>query len=264
MPDGICGTHPTSGDFDRVITGDALLRYEGVDVGVYVNLGKSLVRPVRSVATGTKYDSTSRTSGLPTQSSVFGALPRNPLRVDYCRFSRKSSNERDHFRDAFRFAETVDELYRAHLPGPYKLHRELVDSRVHKDWRAGDYPFTTCNFNVNHAIRYHRDSGNFKGVFSNVLVLRDSCSGGELVFPEFRVALAQSDAALCLIDGQKWTHGVMPIKRHTAKAYRASIVYYALERMADCYPYKEERARFSKVRTKRARSRAGGNEAIKK
>ena len=179
------------------------------------------------------------------------------MRVDFCRFSVSSKNEHKYFETSFKFAEYIDELYKAHLPEAREFNQEAIASTVHSDWRVNDTPFTTCNFNVNHAIKYHRDSGNFKDVFSNVLILKSGITGGELVFPEFGVAFEQSDCALGIFDGQHWVHGVMPIERQKADSYRASIVFYALAGMKNCYPYKAELERFKTKRTERKATHAG-------
>ena len=49
---------------------------------------------------------------------------------------------------------------------------------------------------------------------------------------------------------------MMPIKATKENYYRASIVYYTLENMKHCYPFKMEVERLKKVSTERARKRA--------
>jgi hypothetical protein len=48
----------------------------------------------------------------------------------------------------------------------------------------------------------------------------------------------------------------MPITKTKENPYRASIVYYTLENMKHCYPFKMEVERLQKVSTKRAENRA--------
>ncbi len=57
------------------------------------------------------------------------------------------------------------------------------------------------------------DTGNFKGVYSNVMILKRGVGGGGLVCPEFDLAFAQDGRALILFDGESVIHGVGPIKQ---------------------------------------------------
>lgn len=256
--------HADAAHFDRRITRSSRLVLNGETVGVYINIPRALLVDMRRVVRETKPVQSFRTNGVPTQSSVFGSLPRHAIRNDFCRFSEKSRKEPEHFVVAFEFANYVAKLYRKELPEAYARNLQLIRENVHPDWLPGDHPFTTCNFNINHAIRYHRDTGNFRNVFSNVLILKEGIEGGELVFSEFRIALAQDDGALGIFDGQKWVHGVLPIARKKPDGYRASIVFYALDSMRHCYPYAEEITRYQSVRTHREKERALNNPALRK
>jgi hypothetical protein len=261
--EGLLKTTPQRTQYTTLIRENTRLVAGGKVIAIYVKLPKSTCVEMRNIARTTKFTSTARVSGLPTQSTIYGSLPRTAVRVDYCRFSASSKKERKYFETSFKFAEYIDDLYKEHLPEAREFNQQAIASTVHSDWRVNDTPFTTCNFNVNHAIKYHRDSGNFKDVFSNVLILKSGITGGELVFPEFGIAFEQSDCALGIFDGQHWMHGVMPIERQRADSYRASIVFYALAGMKNCYPYKKEIERFKATRTAREDQRAKGNPRLK-
>ena len=262
--DKLLRTTPPDDHGSRLIKHDSKLVIGGECVGIYVNLPASEVAEMRDVARSTKFVATARARhGLPTQSSVFGSLPRVPIRVDFCRFSQQSTKEQRNFMAAFNYSERIAAIYQEHLPEAYAYNLRLLRENVHADWRPNDTPFTTCNFNINHAIKYHRDSGNFKGVFSNVLILKDGIEGGQLVFPELGIAFEQADGALGIFDGQKWVHGVTALQKLKPSGYRASIVYYALSGMKNCYPYKDETARFKKLRVEKEERRARGSHELR-
>ena len=118
---------------------------------------------------------------------------------------------------------------------------------------------------MNHAIPYHVDGGNFKSALSNVLILKQNISGGELVLPEYGITLSQRDRALCIFDGQSIIHGVRPIivERQDQPHYRASIVYYSMHGMRLCLDKKEEYNRLKKIRTeKESRSTEDRNQLV--
>ena len=249
---------PVAEHYDTVITDDTKFYLDGVCIGIYVNIDKQLLKGIRKAVKTTKYVETYRTNAIPTKSSVFGALPRVALRNDFCRFSNKTIEEKPIMKTMFAFQDVICDIYKKHLPEIYDNDLAAVRQLVNDDYRLTDTPYTTVNINVNHAIKYHRDSGNIKGSYSNVLILKKNCKGGELVLPEYRIALEQSDGALCIFRGQEEIHGVMPITPYTDDFYRASIVYYTMAQLKHCYPYKEEVTRLNTMKRKRAVNRAKG------
>lgn len=249
---------PSKNDYNLVINEDTLFTKNGVNVGLYIKISKEHSKAIRKASLETKYVKTYRTrKALPTQSSVFGSLPRIPLRNDYCRFSAQTKNEKTNANILFSFLPHLTEIYKKYLPIQYEHDLSVINENVNNDYIIKDKtPFTTANINVNHAIKYHRDTGNFRGNLSNVLILRDGIIGGELVFPEYGFALSQEDSYLAIFDGQAEIHGVMPIIKTKEKPYRASIVYYTLENMKHCYPFKMEMQRIQNLSTVRANKRA--------
>lgn len=255
--EGMLKTTPTKADYATTIDQDTLFTHNGKTVGLYMKIDKPLAAVLRRACLSTKYVKTYRANALPTQSSVFGALPRVALRNDYCRFSAQTKKEAGNANAVFKFMPYLTNIYKQYLPEQYNRDMSVISENVNSDYRLQDKaPFTTANINVNHAIKYHKDTGNFRGNLSNVLVLKNGVIGGELVFPEYGYALEQADGYLSIFDGQSIIHGVMPIKKTNDNPYRASIVFYTLESMKHCYPYKMEVARLQGVSTKRANRRA--------
>lgn len=247
----LTGTIPNSQQFSRVIQSDTIFYDEnGAPVGAYLIIPAQMAEPMRAVINSTKMTKTGRTWGVPTKSSVFGALPRNPLRVDYCRFSATTEKERENYLSVLNFSKKLAKIHESIFPENYK--EALAEaSEINNGWLMPNTPYATCNFNVNHAIKYHRDAGNLKKSFSNVLILKENVIGGQLALPEYGIALAQQDRALTIFSGQSELHGVMPIKITKTNGYRASIVFYTLAGMRHCYPFQEELERVRFVRVER-------------
>lgn len=256
--DNLIKQTPTKEHYSRVISEDTLFTKNGKKVGIYIKIKHPLINEIRKATLQTKYVKTYRThKALPTQSSVFGSLPRIAVRNDYCRYSEKTKSEKLNAQRLFTFMEVLANIYKDHLPEQYEHDVNVIKENVKSDYLLKEnQPFATANINVNHAIKYHRDTGNFRGNLSNVLILRDGIQGGELVFPEYGFALAQDDSYLAVFDGQNEIHGVMPIFKTKENPYRASIVYYTLENMKHCYPFKMEVERLKKLSTERANKRA--------
>lgn len=218
-------------------------------LGVYLRLPPHVLKTMRHIAEHAKTTKGLRTYGLPMNSAIFGALPRIEIRQNYCRLTRNSVEQRELMAVVLDLAGDIAELYRKHLPGEYSRHLKMSVRDVLTEWLLPETPFSTVNFNLNHAIRYHRDRANQKGVMSNVIITRRNAEGGLLVLPEYRVALRQGDGALIIFDGQAVVHGVTPI-RFGEDGYRCSVVFYTLGGMKNCYPYAEE---FERAKTDRTR-----------
>lgn len=254
--DDLLGKTPLRSEYKEIVREDSKFYIDGECIGVYVNLPKELLKPIRKTVLDTKYVETYRTNALPTKSSVFGALPRVALRNDFCRLSNKTFEEKENMKILMGFQETLCDIYKEHLPELFQRDLDYVRQNIIDDYRLVDSPYTTVNINVNHAIKHHRDSGNIKGSYSNVLILRENCTGGELVLPEYNIALEQSDGALCIFKGQEEIHGVMPLTPIKEDFYRASIVYYTMAQLKHCYPFKEEVTRLNVKKRERAVKRA--------
>jgi hypothetical protein len=256
--DNLIKQTPTKNDYNLVINEDTLFTKNGINVGLYIKIDNNQLQGIRNASLNTKYVKTYRTTkALPTQSSVFGSLPRIALRNDYCRFSAQTKNEKENANILFSFLPYLTEIYKTYLPTQHEHDLKVIQENVNSDYLIKDKtPFTTANINVNHAIKYHKDTGNFRGNLSNVLILRDGIIGGQLVFPEYGFALAQEDGYLAIFDGQSEIHGVMPIIKTKENPYRASIVYYTLENMKHCYPFKMEVERLQNLASVRANNRA--------
>lgn len=248
---------PKREDYSTLIDSDTTFTKNGKPVGIYIKIPAQGLVNVRRACMTTKLNKTFRTNGVPTQSSVFGSLPRMAVRNDFCRFSQQTHKERANADIMFSFMQELANIYKEHLPSHFTRDMEIIASSVQSEYLVNkDTPFATANINVNHAIKYHRDSGNFKGNLSNVLILRRNIAGGQLVFPEYGIALAQEDGYLAIFDGQAEIHGCMPIAKTGPDFYRASIVYYTLENMKHCYPFKMEVERLQNAAVIRAKRRA--------
>jgi hypothetical protein len=245
----LVGKIPKRSQYKHIYYKDTIFHMDGKPVMLHVILDDSITRPMRDLSKRVKVHKGIRSNGIPKKSSVFGCVPRSASRSDYCRFTRQTHEDIDGFRTVVEFGKTVSDLYRRYFPDKYKLACDEISSTVDPDWLYHDIPYLTCNFNINHAIKHHRDSGNFKSHLSNVLILKNDISGGELVCPEFGIALGQADNSLTIFDGQGILHGVMPIKSLSEDSYRSSIVYYTLSGMKNCLNRADELSRFQLSRT---------------
>jgi hypothetical protein len=237
----LIGTKPLKEHYSVLISEPTILTKEGVVVAVYDKITENYKRLAKNISVTTVPNKSKRqTSGVPTVSSVFGAIAKNGIRVATCRGTKRNKEEKENFAAITKLAEVVSEKYKEILPEQYKKDLQLTKNLVEADYLFGELPFTTFNANKNQLIKYHIDRGNLKGVMSNVLISRQGVSGGELVFPEYGFAFAQQDGFYSVFDGEKEVHGVADCKFISKDAYRCSFVFYTLDQMRHCAPYLEE------------------------
>lgn len=243
----IIGKVPTDDDYDEVISSDANIFIKGKEVLRYRVMRGEMLSLAKALSDQAVYSEGERTSGLKTRSAIYGYMPRNPVRCDWCRKTAASSQNKSVHRLAERYAQLVDGMY----PDP-------EDTGVSDEWRFPGTRFSSLNINQNFAIKYHTDSGNIDGMKSNVFIYRKGCTGGRLVVPGMRIAFEQKMGALIVFDGYTITHGVTKIQPTSDEYVRSSIVLYTMSRMAHCLPPAQEMARAkSKMSTQASEKRHG-------
>lgn len=243
--DDLIGCVPGEKDYDTIIYPPAMLTVSDggffeKTIGIYDCIPNSLMKKARIIASNAKVTDGLRTYGLPVSSAIFGSLPRIAIRQNYCRLTRNSVEQPQLLDLSLDFAVGVSKLYSKSIPKEYERHLKITRDNVHDEWIIPGTPFTTINFNLNNAIRYHRDKANQSGVMSNVIIIKKDVDGGLLVLPEYRIALSQNDGAIIIFDGQHIIHGVTPLTVNNDDGYRCSIVMYTLNGMKDCYPFSDE------------------------
>jgi hypothetical protein len=252
------GRVPTEKDYDKVINFDCQIYVKGKLVCTYKKASPEVQKILAYASANSTSKKSSRTLGVVTNSSVFGALPRVALREDYCRFSADTKKDPQMFAHLNKAAKELWDLYQADYPEMSKnfaAEAALIDN----DWMKTGTPFSTININKNFAIKYHVDAGNIASVYSNVLISKKLATGGYFVMPEYRLALAQDDGWIAIVDGVNVIHGVTPITYLGKNSHRNSFVFYTLSNLKHCECKTKELARMKAKATERAIKRASGN-----
>lgn len=201
-----------------------------------------------------RYDTTFRTSGLKTTSRVFGFQPRIPVRRDFCTATTTSREHPCEHDVLCRWGAKLTSEYER-INRPRYLRQVEALSRVRSEWSIPCSVFTSGIVNWNNQLAYHRDQGNFPDLWSFMVVLTRDIDGGMLAMPELGIGLRYTGAVFSAFDGASIIHGVTPIKRKSAAAYRYSIVWYALAGMCKCGSPAQELERIKRVKTQREERR---------
>jgi hypothetical protein len=241
-------------DVTRHIKEDCIICIDDKPILLYKTLEEK-PNKIRKAVQNVKYGVGKRVHGLKSQSAVFGYKPRQENRQDYCSASAMGKNHpKEHYLIS-QYAQEIEKHYKEHFPETYDNHQKEVKERVKEEWVIKDTVFTSGIVNKNNQLNYHFDSGNFKNVYSNMLVFKGNVKGGHLVIPEIDISLEVADSSVTIFDGQDLLHGVSPIKYVHKDSYRYSIVYYSLQRMWQCLEINEEIGRIRKVKMEREKKR---------
>jgi hypothetical protein len=121
--------------------------------------------------------------------------------------------------------EQVNELYEQYMPDLHAI--QLAEVKKAPRSRLWDTAFSTIYIVTQLRSAYHADRGNLRGVMSALLPM-GNFTGGGLVFPRWRIAIAFMPGDLLLFDPQQ-LHGNLPFEGE-----RLSAVFYCERRIADC------------------------------
>jgi hypothetical protein len=122
--------------------------------------------------------------------------------------------------------ERVDALYARHVAHLYAIQLAEIE-RAGPRCRLWDTAFSTIYLAKNFRTAYHTDRGNLQGVMTALMPM-GNFTGGELVLPRWRVAIAFKPGDLLLFDPQQ-LHGNLPFKGE-----RISAAFYCARHIADC------------------------------
>lgn len=202
-----------------------------------------------------KYTKNYRTDGLQTTSKIFGYNPRNILRKDYCSVSALARENPIIHERILAGGALAAKYYALHNQKLYAEHLATTREKIVPEWQLPEVPFTSGIINDNNPLCYHFDSGNFKNVWSAMIVLKHKIAEGYLAMPEYDVMCEVANHSIFYFDGQGILHGVTPIKKLAPDSRRFSLVYYSLQAMWNCQPLREEIARIRMLREQREQKR---------
>lgn len=237
-------------DAEHLINYDCLITENGVPRILYVKLNND-TDALRWAVKSIKYSNGVRARGLKSQSAIFGYKPKVPMRQDFCSSTSMINNFPKQHYFITEYAKKLTKYYKEYFPDIFQIHEDIVKEKILDQWTIKDTPFTSGIVNKDNPLKYHHDTGNFKGVLSNMVAFKKGMQGGRLIFPEYNIKLEIDDNTLSVFDGQSILHGVSNFEKDNDEAYRYTIVYYSLEQMWKCDTVNEEVNRIRKVKKER-------------
>ncbi len=188
-----------------------------------------------------------------TEMGIVGYFDRT-VRFPNCRLTAFTKHEFEKFRKAYPIIKFVDNEYAALMPKEYALQRGQAN-KTSQDFVIKNTAFSTVTVNKNWQTAVHKDKGDFKDGFGNLVALRKGkFLGGYLVLVRWGIGFDLQNGDLLLMDVHQW-HANTPIIYDGKDVVRLSLVMYYRERMIDCGTMAQE--------LKRVKNRRKGDPVFK-
>lgn len=228
-------------DASTYIDYEAEIHVNGKPIAIYKKMSEDLTALLYACE-ATTFNEYTRTSGLRTRTVNINYSPRNGRRGVPCKPSDLHVSRK--------FVHDIYVEYGKLIAKHYKRFFKMeYDEQLH-EFTNGSSPifpayliegttFTGAVANKDNVLLYHTDSANTPNGMSCMIILKANAVGGELVLPELDIAFACQDGYMLLFDGQKYLHGVTPLRKRRG-GYRYTVVYYNNKGMSLCLPPEQE------------------------
>lgn len=218
------------------------LGYESFKGSIVKNVG-------RGVAAG-GYITTGKFDISPeVTSGNVGYMDARPGNLDYCRLTSFGRQYFDSFKSGLPFVEMIDYYYSKLCPIHYKKQKTVADA-TNRNYIIGNTAFTTVTVNKTFRTAVHKDTGDFRDGFGNLIVYNDgSYEGGYFVLPQYKLAIDVQTTDALFVDVHQW-HGntEMKLRKGFDEIFRISFVLYYRENMYKC---KQPSEQLKKIKIKK-------------
>ena len=169
-----------------------------------------------------------------SQSNIIGYYDkrdRNFKDSPPCRLTAFSAQQVEKWNNVIPLIENIDKKFKQLIP---KNHRIQYNQAHETDFVIGNTAFSTLTINYNWRTALHKDAGDLKEGFGNLVVLEEGdYEGGYTGFPQFKVAVDCRHGDFLAMDVHEW-HCNTKIFPKSKDYTRLSLVAYLREKMINC------------------------------
>lgn len=223
--------------FEKVVGSSRRLSASGIPI----KSQKSQYKLVKSKKTGKLYKSipnvkkiNSGIIGFYDNSSNFHSSrekDKNNKQVK-CRQTAFTAQNYDKFKNCLGVFKKIDRIYKKLVPKYYKIQKDAIDT-IDPEFVIKDTIFTTVTVNRNFRTALHRDYGDFRQGFGNLVIVSEGdYEGGYTMFPQYGVGVDCRGGDFIAMDVHEW-HCNSEIK---GEGKRFSFVFYLREKMLKSCP----------------------------
>ena len=170
-----------------------------------------------------------------SQSNIIGYFDRPDRNLGKnapkCRTTAFTSQQVDKWKKVIPLIREIDKQFKSLIPDRHRLQY----NRARKTpWYIKGTAFSTLTINYNWRTALHRDAGDFKDGYGNLVVLEEGkYSGGYTGFPQYGVAFDVRTGDFLAMDVHEW-HCNTKITSITQDYSRVSLVAYLRDKMINC------------------------------
>jgi hypothetical protein len=154
------------------------------------------------------------------------------IESSFCRTTAYTSKYFNRFQSCVPIFKKIDSIYKKLVPFYYNKQLKAI-SKLDPQYIIGDTIFTTVTVNKNFRTALHKDTGDFKKGFGNLVVCsKGEYEGGYTLFPQYGIGIDCRNGDFMAMDVHQW-HCNSPI---SGKGIRMSFVLYLREKMINLCP----------------------------
>ena len=170
-----------------------------------------------------------------SQSNIIGFFDKRDRNLGVnappCRTTAFTSQQADKWKKVLPLINSINNQFKKLVPDKHKVqHKQAQGTK----FVIGNTAFSTLTINYNWRTALHRDAGDLKEGFGNLVILEEGkYSGGELGFPQYKVAINVRNGDFLAMDVHQWhcNTKITPISKDYT---RLSLVAYLRENMIKC------------------------------
>lgn len=148
-----------------------------------------------------------------------------------CRMTQFTKNHFQQYKKGIPFIQCIDDCFRETMPQHHKLQHDVARTN---EFHIEETSFSTVTVNYNFRTALHKDSGDFRQGFGNLVVCKENVSGGEILFPQYKLAIDMSTGDFIAMDVHEFHCNAPIIQYPNSNGFRLSFVCYLRDRMIEC------------------------------
>jgi hypothetical protein len=197
----------------------------------YLPIVKKMTSSNRGLAAGTIHRTKHGTyeKSNTVHSTVAGYID-SPNHKYPCRLTKFSKDHFTAYQSGLPLLEKISSHFQATLPQQYAAQQAAAEKTP---FRIPNTAFTTVTMNYNFQTAIHLDKGDYPQGFGILVVCSKDISGGELLFPRYRLRIPLQTGDLLFMNVHEY-HCNLPIVATHPAGYRLSLVCYLREKLLDC------------------------------
>jgi len=153
-----------------------------------------------------------------------------------CRTTAYTGKHMDKFKKCLPIFKRIDRIYKKLVPSFYKVQKDAIN-KINKDYVIKDTIFTTVTVNKNFRTALHRDGGDLKEGFGNLVIASEGeYEGAYTMFPQYGIGVDCRSGDFLAMNVHEWHCN----SKMTGTGTRVSYVFYLREKMMSSCPKKSK------------------------